>query len=145
VDGHRRVQAMLTGAGPVAPTSETAALAELAGDDPAAALRGAVAHLREVLAGLDPSVVVGTPRGPLTVEQLLGMAVIEPFVHGWDLGIVTGQRAVLDPELASTLLPGVLQLGDQLAATGMYAPSLPTPDGAPTEVRLLAALGRRAG
>lgn len=145
VDGHRQVQAMLAGTGSLAPTSEPAALADLAGEDPAAALQDAAAQVREVLAGLDPAVEVGTPRGPLVVEQLLGMAVIEPFIHGWDLAVATGQPGVLDQELAGTLLPAVLQLDGQLAATGMYAPALPLPEGAPAEARLLAALGRRTG
>jgi len=145
VDGHRQVQAMLAGTGPLAPTSETAALTDLAGEDPAAALQDAAARVRKVLAGLDPAVEVVTPRGPLMVEQLLGMAVIEPFIHGWDLAVATGQPGVLDPELAGTLLPAVVQLDGQLAATGMYAPAVPLPDGAPAEARLLAALGRQAG
>ena len=145
VDAHRQVQAMLTGTKPLAPTSEPAALTELAGEDPAATLHDAAAQVREVLAGLNPTARVRTPRGPLVVEQLLGMAVIEPFIHGWDLAVATGQPGVLDPELAGTLLPAVLQLGGQLAATGMYAPVLPLPDSAPTDTRLLAALGRRTG
>ena len=145
IDGHRQVQAMLAGTGPLAPMSKPAALADLAGEDPAAALQDAAAHVREVLAGLDPAATVVTPRGPLTVEQLLSMVVIEPFVHGWDLAVATGQPGVLDAELARALLPGVLQLGDQLVAAGMYASALPLPDDAPAEARLLAALGRRAG
>ncbi len=101
--------------------------------------------MRATLAGLDPAVMAETPRGPLPVEQLLSMAVVEPFVHGWDLAVATGQHVTLDPELTATLLPGVQQLGGQLAATGMYAPARYVPDDAPDAQRLLAALGRPVG
>lgn len=145
VDGHHQVQALLAGTGPAPPTSDVPALAALAGPDPASALRGATTEVRATLARLDPAVMAETPRGPLPVEQLLSMAVVEPFVHGWDLAVATGQHVTLDPELTATLLPGVQQLGGQLAATGMYAPARYVPDDAPDAQRLLAALGRPVG
>ena len=145
VDGHRQVQAMLEDAAALPPVTDPAGLAELAGDDPAARLRAAAARVEASVARVDPTSVVSTPRGPLPVEQLLAVAVIEPFVHGWDLAVATGQRITLDPDLVATLLPGVQQLGGQLAASGMYAPALPVPERAPDAERLLAALGRRAG
>lgn len=144
VDGHHQVQALLAGTGPLFPTTDPVALAALAGENPATALQGAAGQVGELLAGLDPGAVVATPRGPLAVEQLLGMAVIEPFIHGWDVAVATGQPGALDADLTGALLPGVLQLGGQLAATGMYGPALPVPDDAPADRRLLAALGRQA-
>lgn len=115
----------------------------VAGQDPAAALQAAAAQVRSTLTTLDPLRVVETPRGPLPVEQLLAMALIEPVVHGWDLAVATGQPGTLDLELTVALLPGVQQLGGQLAATGMYAQALPVADGATQAERLLAALGRK--
>lgn len=125
------------------PTVDPVALSQLAGQDPAGAVREVAAQVRSALTGLDPLRVVESGRGPLPVEQLLAMALIEPAVHGWDLAVATGQPATLDPDLTEALLPGVLQLGGQLAATGMYAHALPVVDGASDGERLLAALDRK--
>lgn len=133
VDGYRQVHALLSGEAPIMPTGESSALSRLAGQVLAA------------LPGLDPDAVVATPRGPLPAEQLMGMALIEPVVHGWDLAVATGQPGTLDPELTAVLLPAVEQLGGQLAATGMYVHALPVADDATDAQRLLAALGRQKG
>lgn len=145
LDGHRQVYALLIGEAFITPTGDPAGLSQLAGQDPAAALGAAAAQMRAALTGLDPAVVVATPHGPLSVEQLLVMALIEPVVHGWDLAVATGQPSILDPELITALLPGVQQLGEQLAATGMYAGALAVPVNATDGQRLLAALGRQGG
>jgi len=79
------------------------------------------------------------------VEQLLGVALVEPVVHCWDLATATGRPADLDPEAVRALLPGVLALGDRLQGSGMYGPAVPVPDDAPAQDRLLAALGRGPG
>lgn len=143
VDGHRQVQALLDGQETVTPTTDPSRLSRLAGQDPARALQAAAAHVRSTLTGLDPLRVVETPRGPLPVEQLLAMALIEPVVHGWDLAVATGQPGTLDSELTAALLPGVQQLGGELAASGMYSQALPVADGATQAEQLLAALGRK--
>ena len=143
VDGQGQVLAMLAGEGPRAPVPEPEALGLLAGPDPAGswcrAHQAAVAALR----GAAPDAGVTTPLGPRTVEQLLGIALVEPVVHTWDLATATGRPADLDPDAVRALLPGVLALGGQRAATGMYAAPVPVPDDAPAQDRLLAALGRR--
>jgi uncharacterized protein (TIGR03086 family) len=144
VDGHRQVRSLVSGAGPRPPVSDAGELAAIAGPDPAAALREAEAAVRAELADLDLDRLVETPLGSLPVGQVLATAVIEPLIHGWDLAQATGQRLELDPELTAAVLPAVEQLGDGLAATGMYASALPVPDDAAPSERLLAALGRRA-
>lgn len=143
IDGQRQIQALLDGQGPVTPTVDPAALSQLAGQDPATAVCQAAVQVRSVLTGLDPVRVVQSGHGLLPVEQLLAMALIEPAVHGWDLAVATEQPATLDPDLTAALLPGVQQLGGQLAATGMYAHALSVADGASDTERLLAALGRK--
>ncbi|WP_448609576.1 hypothetical protein [Geodermatophilus sp. URMC 60] len=84
-----------------------------------------------------------TPLGPRTLGGLLGIALVEPVVHTWDLATATGQPADLDPDAVRALLPGVLALGAQLQAGGRYGPPVPVPDDAPAQDRQLAALGRR--
>jgi len=143
VDGQRQVLAMLTGEGPRAPVPEPEALGALAGPDPAGSWRRAHQAVVAALSSAAPGAGVATPLGPRTVEELLGIALVEPVVHTWDLATATGRPAGLDPDAVRALLPGVLALGGQLAATGMYAPAAPVPDDAPAQDGLLAALGRR--
>lgn len=142
VDGARQVQALLRRRPPLVPVTDPTALAGLAGDNPRAALRDAAGTVKETVADLDPDHPISTPHGPLPAEQVLAMALIEPVVHAWDLARATKQPVVLDDEAVATLLVGVEQVGDQLAATGMYANALRVPDHAPPTERLLAALGR---
>jgi uncharacterized protein (TIGR03086 family) len=145
VDGQGQVLAMLAGEGPVAPVTDPEALGTLAGPDPAGSWRRAHQAAVAALDGAAPGAAVATPLGPRTVEQLLGIALVEPVVHTWDLATATGRPADLDPDAVRALLPGVLALGGQLQATGMYAPPVPVPDDAAAQDRLLAALGRRPG
>ena len=142
IDGQRQVQAMATGADPLPPVTDPAALECLAGSDPAAAWYGACQHITRALAGIAPDTSVASPLGPQTVDRLLGIALIEPVVHAWDLATATGQAADLDPDAVNALLPGVLALGDQLQATGMYQAPISVPDDVVPQDRLLATLGR---
>lgn len=144
MDGARQVHVMVTGEPPLVPITDPDALADLAGPDPAGVLRADVARLQEAVDGLASDAVAETPQGSLPLPEFLTTALVEPVVHGWDLAVATGQSTMLAPDLVAALLPGVLQLGDQLAATGRYAAALPLPDSAPASERLLAALGRRS-
>jgi uncharacterized protein (TIGR03086 family) len=143
VDGQGQVLAVLAGEGPRVPVTDAEALGLLAGPDPAGSWRRAHRTAVAALRGAAPGAGVATPLGPRTVEQLLGIALVEPVVHTWDLATATGRPADLDPDAVRTLLPGVRALGGQLQATGMYAPPVPVPADAPAQDRLLAALGRR--
>lgn len=89
-------------------------LRALAGPDPAAQLRAAVALLLGSVGDTDEETVVATPHGGLLIEQFLAMALVEPVVHGWDL-----------------------------AAIGMYAPAVAVPATADAQQPLLGLLGRR--
>lgn len=145
VDGQRQVLAMAGGDGPRPPVTGPGELGALAGPDPAGAWRRAHQETATTLVGVSPAASVATPLGSQTVEQLLGVALVEPVVHCWDLATATGQPADLDPEAVQALLPGVLALGDRLQGSGMYGPAVPVPDDAPAQDRLLAALGRGPG
>jgi uncharacterized protein (TIGR03086 family) len=145
VDGQRQVTAMLRGTPPPAPTTGPADLARLAGPDPAATWRQARQEAAAALAAVPDDAIVASPMGELPVAVLLGTAVVEPLLHGWDLATAVGVAADLDPETAEVTLAGVRALGPQLAATGMYAAALPVHDGTTAAEQLLALTGRRAG
>jgi uncharacterized protein (TIGR03086 family) len=142
LDGQHQVLAMVTGAVPRSPVTDPAELDALAGDAPVATWRRTAAETVATLAGVPPDTTVGTPLGSGTVAELLGIALVEPVVHGWDLAVATGQPAELDDEAVAALLPEVLALGRQLQASGMYRAAVDLPQDAPAADRLLAALGR---
>ena len=142
VDGQRHVVALATWGGPRAPVTDPAALGRLPGPDPRDGWRRARADTTAELARVSPGSLVPTPFGEQPVEQVSGLALIEPLVHGWDLAVATGQDVVLDTDAVAATWPTVLALGDRLAATGMYRPARPVPDGASDAERLLAVLGR---
>ncbi|SHN80688.1 TIGR03083 family protein [Geodermatophilus obscurus] len=92
------------------------------------------------------------PRAPVTGLEALGALAGRDRAGSWRrahqaavsaLATATGRPADLDPDAVQALLPGVLALGGQLQASGMYGPPVPVPDDAPAQDRLLAALGRR--
>jgi uncharacterized protein (TIGR03086 family) len=144
VDAARQTQALLQGHPPLTPVTAPAALNDLVGDDPAAAIRAAARSLTAIVSEPDPAAAIATPHGAIPVEQFLAMALVEPVIHAWDLAVATERPLNLDDDAVATLLLGVDQLGDQLAATGMYAAALPAPAAASPAERLLAALGRRS-
>lgn len=140
IDGQHQVLAMATGVGSHLPGTESAAPGSLG--DPVAAWSEVHRHITAALAAIAPDTSIATPLGPQTLDQLLGIALIEPVVHGWDLATATGQPADLDPDAVNALLPGVRALGDQLQATGMYRAPLRAPGDRSPQGQLLAALGR---
>lgn len=139
IDVQRQVVGMLNGLG----TTPIIDAAELAVPDPHARWKRSRAETVAVLSGVDLAAAVHTPGGPSTGSAVLGMVVIEPLVHAWDLATSTGQAVELDPEIVRAVLPGVVAAGVQLADTGMYRPAIQVPAEAPAQFRLLGALGRR--
>jgi uncharacterized protein (TIGR03086 family) len=142
IDGGRQVQAMALGQTPLTPVMQPEEMAQVAGPNPAATTYATAMSLESALAGLPVDVVVRTPAGEMPLQQMLGMALIEPVAHGWDLASATGQRAPFDEGSVTTLLAGVHQLGGQLAASGMYQRATSVDQQAPQLERLMAALGR---
>lgn len=139
VDGADQVVAMLTGQDPLIPVQDRNKLERLAGPG---CVRAAAAAVQAALTKLPDDAELLTPAGTLPLEQMLGMALIEPVAHGWDLAVATGQQVEFDADSLTALLQGVQHLGGQLAATGMYHPATRADELAPPLERLMAALGR---
>jgi uncharacterized protein (TIGR03086 family) len=89
--------------------------------------------------------VVHHPAGDITGDALLGYALVEWGLHGWDLARALGRPAMIDPGLAQVLYDEMLPVAARLAALGAFAPAVPAPHDASISERLLALLGRRAG
>jgi uncharacterized protein (TIGR03086 family) len=142
IDAQRQLVAMLTDSPPRPPVAAATELESVASLEPKTSWRTADVDVRNAIAELNDSHEVSTPMGSKALIEVLATAVIEPFIHGWDLAIATGQQVDLDTETVDLLLPGVEALGDQLQLTGMYGPPTPAAGARPSE-QLLALLGRQ--
>ena len=91
---------------------------------------------------------VRLPFGEFPGAFVLGIAVQDQFVHGWDLARATGQPADLDPGLADDLLASARAVvtdafrGPEGAA--LFGPARQPRPGASAADRLAAFLGRQA-
>lgn len=115
------------------------------GDDPVAAWADASAAAREAFAApgaLRRSVELSYGRRP--AEGYCQEMTMDLTVHAWDLARAIGADEQLDEELVSDVLAFIEPQVDQLVGTGLFAPPIEVGDGADTQTRLLALLGRRA-
>jgi uncharacterized protein (TIGR03086 family) len=121
-------------------------LADLAGDDPAAAYAEAsAAALAAAGAGDALTRAHLTPMGEMPGPGLAGFTTLDILVHGWDLAVATGQPADLDGRLAAHVLGFAARaLGTPESRAGRIGPALTTPADAPVTRRLVGFLGRRA-
>jgi uncharacterized protein (TIGR03086 family) len=91
---------------------------------------------------LDGTVQLSRGATP-TLQYALEMT-LDALVHSWDLARAIGADETLDPETVQLAYGGIQPMADELAASGMFAPPIPTADDAPEQTKLLAMLGRRA-
>jgi uncharacterized protein (TIGR03086 family) len=142
VDGQHQIAALITGKGPRAPLKDPLAAA---GSTPASTWAATTRHMDGLIAAADPASVVSSLHGDVTVETVLGTAVIEPLIHAWDLAQAADLAVSLDEEAVATCLAVVAPTAEQFAATGMYAPARAARMNASPQQRLLALLGRGTG
>jgi len=85
------------------------------------------------------------PWGPTTGVQLLGFALIETVVHGWDIARGLGIELEVDDEVVRATLAGArLWVDDSVRVPGMFGPEVPVSDVPPLD-ELVAFLGRDPG
>jgi uncharacterized protein (TIGR03086 family) len=90
--------------------------------------------------------VATLPIGEVPGQVVLGLALTDAVVHGWDLAVATGQDTAIDA-LASILLTGVeATVGQDMrqpdGAMPVFAQPVPVGNDTPAADRLLAFLGR---
>ncbi len=89
--------------------------------------------------------MVTVPIGTFPGSIVLGFALTDAVVHGWDLARATGQDATLDDDVASTLyamLENAIPPEYRQAPANVFKDPVPVgPDASPTD-RLVAFLGR---
>lgn len=81
--------------------------------------------------------------GTVPAELYVQQRTTDLLVHAWDLARAVGSSEDFDEELAGHVLGWTAPWGDQLVATGLFAPAVPVPADAPPMARLLGMLGRR--
>lgn len=118
---------------------------ELVGDDPAAQYEEARIATREAYA--KPGALEGTvksPNGDIPAMQILGIAICDQLIHGWDLAKATGQDATMPPDLAA-MAWGVLngRLTDESRGPGKnFGPAVAVSDTASDQDKLIGYCGR---
>ncbi len=80
--------------------------------------------------------------GPVPASVFAGHRFIDVLVHGWDLAVGAGLDTTLRPGLVEACLEVVLPEADMLAASGAFGQDHEVPDGASSQTKLLALLGR---
>ena len=87
---------------------------------------------------------VAVSYGPVPAEVYAGHRFIDVLIHGWDLAKATGQDTALDPELVEACWTVINPQMELLKGSGMFGTEVVVPDGADSQTKLLAVLGRRA-
>lgn len=82
--------------------------------------------------------------GPVPGEVYCGHRFVDVLIHGWDLAKATGQSTDLDPGLVAACLAVLEPQLDMLGPSGMFGDeTIPVPDDADPQTKLLAFTGRR--
>lgn len=117
---------------------------DVLGSDPKATWELAVKAEREAVQepGVDER-TVHLMRGPTPASTYLVELFSDHVIHAWDLARGTGGDERLDPELVDILYASVAPIEDQLKASGMYGDKVEAPEGADTQTKLLAVVGRK--
>jgi len=80
--------------------------------------------------------------GDKTVGEYLLEASNDQLIHAWDLGQAIGIAVQFDETVARTLYEQALSHTEEFTDSDLFAPPLPVPEGASTQTKLLAFLGR---
>jgi uncharacterized protein (TIGR03086 family) len=101
---------------------------------------------RQAITGWNERGTAGTvtiPFGTIPAETALSIAVVDTFVHGWDIASATNQEPRLDPDLSAALLewaPAILPPARENRGFGSV---VAVAADAPAPQRLIALLGRQ--
>lgn len=75
-------------------------------------------------------------------SELIGVLTTDVLVHTWDLSKAVEVTASLDPRLCQTGLDRALAHREQFESSAMFAPSVPVPEEAGVQDRLVGFFGR---
>lgn len=87
-----------------------------------------------------------TPWGETPGAAVLGLALGDSAIHGWDLAKGTGQDPTIDDDIAEALygmVTSMMQPKGSYPREGAFGPPIEVPDDASPQERLLSYVGRR--
>jgi uncharacterized protein (TIGR03086 family) len=118
---------------------------DLLGSDPVAAWDAASSEARAAIAepgALDRTVHASFAdiSGDAYAHQLFS----DHLIHSWDLARAIGDVDKLDAQLVEVCYSYVKPLEDGLKSSGLYGEKIQPPEGADTQTKLLAVVGRQA-
>lgn len=87
---------------------------------------------------------ITTPMGEMPGDQFLAVLFMDNLVHGWDLAKATRQDTTLPADLVEACYAMFSPRFPELSKTPAFKPPVPVPANSPTQVKLLAGLGRKA-
>jgi uncharacterized protein (TIGR03086 family) len=113
------------------------------GDKPVAAWdAAAAASLAEFSADGALDRTVHLSYGDRPAREYCREMVLDLAVHGWDLARATGGDERMDPEMVTVAYEHLAPIAHLWQGTGIFAASVPVPDDADQQTRLLALTGR---
>lgn len=115
------------------------------GDDPVAVWDRAAAAA--VAAFAAPGALrrrVHLSYGDTAASAYCSQMALDATVHAWDLSRALGEDEALPPHLVAFAQREIGPYGEDLSASGLFAPPVPVPDDADAQTKLLATLGRKA-
>jgi uncharacterized protein (TIGR03086 family) len=113
-------------------------------DDPLAAW---AAHAAAVQGLLDSDAAERDFSHPMAGTHRLADAIdrfytADVYMHTWDLATANGRKSGLDPEFATPMLSGMVEIEDLLRSSGQYGPPVAVADDADPVTRLVGFIGR---
>lgn len=118
---------------------------DLLGED----AHGAWKHAREeqldaieALDSLDQDVHVSW--GQIPAHEYMNQVLMDHLVHAWDVARAVGADERLDPEVVEHCYAGAKAVEEMIRGSDAYGDQVPVPEGADTQTKLLAMLGRKA-
>lgn len=116
------------------------------GDDPAATYDSATQRAAAILG--EPGALEKTykmPWGETPGQMLLGLAIGDTAVHGWDMAVATGQSYEIDEDIAEAvyaMTSGMMEPHGSWPRGDTFGPPVEVPDDASATDRAVAYLGR---
>jgi uncharacterized protein (TIGR03086 family) len=118
---------------------------DLLGDDPVGTWSTASEDALVVVAGDPLDGEVHLSYGDVPATDYVTELTVDAVVHTWDLARGIGDDERLEADLVELAIAYAQPRLDAMAASEMFDPPLPVPDGADPQTRMLALFGRHAG
>ena len=82
--------------------------------------------------------------GPVPGSEYASQLFVDALIHGWDIGVGSGQQVRLDSDLVIACMPLAQATREAVGEQGPFGTTVETQDSALSQTKLLAILGRDA-